>query len=154
ASSKDQASTASYVDDVMFSFFANQSNASHLENEDLEQIDADDLKEMDLKWQVAMLTMRVNRQEWGVIVLQGNSEFKVTCGDEKLEDNATPLLDRTLVVVTPPFDEVISLVDTSISKEAACIVLLPRSGVSLFTYTPYAQLVMSQRYEVNVIDGN
>ncbi|GJW37868.1 putative ribonuclease H-like domain-containing protein [Tanacetum coccineum] len=30
-----------------------------LDNEDLEQIDTDDLEEMDLKWQVAMLTMRV-----------------------------------------------------------------------------------------------
>ncbi|GJX76002.1 hypothetical protein Tco_0322813 [Tanacetum coccineum] len=49
ASSKDQASTASYADDVMFSFFANQSNAPQLDNEDLEQIDADDLEEMDLK---------------------------------------------------------------------------------------------------------
>ncbi|GJY16090.1 putative ribonuclease H-like domain-containing protein [Tanacetum coccineum] len=48
-------------DDVMFSFFANQSNASQLDNEDLEQIDANDLEEMDLKWQVAMLTMRVKR---------------------------------------------------------------------------------------------
>ncbi|GKA00516.1 hypothetical protein Tco_0673066 [Tanacetum coccineum] len=38
-SSKDQASTATYADDI----------------------DADDLEEMDLKWQVAMLTMRVNR---------------------------------------------------------------------------------------------
>ncbi|GJY60285.1 hypothetical protein Tco_0460942 [Tanacetum coccineum] len=55
--SKDQASTASYVDDVMFSFFSNQSNAPQLDYEDLEQIDADDLEEMDLKWQVAMLTM-------------------------------------------------------------------------------------------------
>ncbi|GJU33631.1 hypothetical protein Tco_1181985 [Tanacetum coccineum] len=35
-SSKDQASTASYVDDVMFSFFANQSNAPQLDNKDLE----------------------------------------------------------------------------------------------------------------------
>ncbi|GKA59258.1 ribonuclease H-like domain-containing protein [Tanacetum coccineum] len=61
ASSKDQASTASYDDDVMFSFFSNQSNAPQLDNEDLEQIDADDLKEIDLKWQVAMLTMRVKR---------------------------------------------------------------------------------------------
>ncbi|GJV76716.1 hypothetical protein Tco_1508300 [Tanacetum coccineum] len=43
ASSKDQASTSSYADDVMFSFFANQSNAPQLDNEDLEQIDADDL---------------------------------------------------------------------------------------------------------------
>nr|GFA52417.1 hypothetical protein [Tanacetum cinerariifolium] len=61
ASSKDQASTASYVDDVMFSFFYNQSNSPQLDNENLEQIDTDDLKEMDLKWQLAMLTMRVKR---------------------------------------------------------------------------------------------
>ncbi|GKC86026.1 hypothetical protein Tco_1141743, partial [Tanacetum coccineum] len=32
-----------------------------LDNKDLEQIDIDDLEEMDLKWQVAMLTMRVKR---------------------------------------------------------------------------------------------
>ncbi|GJV33047.1 ribonuclease H-like domain-containing protein [Tanacetum coccineum] len=61
ASSKDQASTASYTNDVIFSFFANRSNASQLDYKDLEQIDADDLEEMDLKWQVAMLTMRVKR---------------------------------------------------------------------------------------------
>ncbi|GJT55072.1 hypothetical protein Tco_0990126 [Tanacetum coccineum] len=60
-SSKDQASTASYDDDVMFSFFSNQSNAPQLDYEDFEQIDAGDLEEMDLKWQVAMLTMRVKR---------------------------------------------------------------------------------------------
>nr|GFC31047.1 ribonuclease H-like domain-containing protein [Tanacetum cinerariifolium] len=61
ASSKDQASAASYADDVMFSFFSNQSNASQLDNEDLEQIDTDDLEEIDLKWQVIMLTMRIKR---------------------------------------------------------------------------------------------
>ncbi|GKB50838.1 ribonuclease H-like domain-containing protein [Tanacetum coccineum] len=38
-----------------------KSNAPQLNYEDLEQIDTDDLEEMDLKWQVAMLTMRVNR---------------------------------------------------------------------------------------------
>nr|GEV96299.1 hypothetical protein [Tanacetum cinerariifolium] len=32
---------------------------SHADNKDLEQIDTDDLEEMDLKWQVAMITMRV-----------------------------------------------------------------------------------------------
>ncbi|GJR67084.1 putative ribonuclease H-like domain-containing protein [Tanacetum coccineum] len=36
ASSKDQASTASYANDVMFSFFVNQSNAPQLDYEDLE----------------------------------------------------------------------------------------------------------------------
>ncbi|GKG05666.1 ribonuclease H-like domain-containing protein [Tanacetum coccineum] len=59
--SQGQASSSTYADDVMFSFFANQSNSPQLDNEDLEQIDTDDLKEMDLKWQVAMLTMRVKR---------------------------------------------------------------------------------------------
>nr|GEW85863.1 hypothetical protein [Tanacetum cinerariifolium] len=61
ASSNDQASTVSYADNVMFSFFTNQSNAPQLDNEDLKQIDTDDLEEMDLKWQVTMLTMRVKR---------------------------------------------------------------------------------------------
>ncbi|GJT58295.1 putative ribonuclease H-like domain-containing protein [Tanacetum coccineum] len=61
ANSQGQASSLTYADDVMFSFFANQSNSPQLDNEDLEQIDTDDLEEMDLKWQVAMLTMRVKR---------------------------------------------------------------------------------------------
>ncbi|GJY89978.1 ribonuclease H-like domain-containing protein [Tanacetum coccineum] len=56
-----QASSSTYADDVMFSFFVNQSNSLQLDNEDLEKIDTDDLEEMDLKWQVAMLTMRVKR---------------------------------------------------------------------------------------------
>ncbi|GKG08057.1 hypothetical protein Tco_0333889, partial [Tanacetum coccineum] len=61
ASTNDQASpsTSTYADDVMFSFFATQSNSLQLDSEDLKQIDADDLEEMDIKWQVAMLTMRV-----------------------------------------------------------------------------------------------
>ncbi|GJX67768.1 ribonuclease H-like domain-containing protein [Tanacetum coccineum] len=61
ASLQGQVSSSTYADDVMFSFFANQSNSPQLDNEDLEQIDTDDLEEMDLKWQVAMLTMRVKR---------------------------------------------------------------------------------------------
>ncbi|GKF36022.1 ribonuclease H-like domain-containing protein [Tanacetum coccineum] len=60
-SSKRQASSLTYADDVIFSFFVNQSNSPQLDNEDLERINIDDLKEMDLKWQVAMLTMRVKR---------------------------------------------------------------------------------------------
>nr|GEY03947.1 retrovirus-related Pol polyprotein from transposon TNT 1-94 [Tanacetum cinerariifolium] len=55
ASFKDQASTASSADDVMFSFISNQSNAPQLDNKDLEEIDTNDLEEMDLKWQVECL---------------------------------------------------------------------------------------------------
>ncbi|GKE68954.1 ribonuclease H-like domain-containing protein, partial [Tanacetum coccineum] len=56
-----QASSSTYTDDLMFSFFANQLNSPQLDNKDLEQIDHDDLEEMDLKWQVPMLSMRVKR---------------------------------------------------------------------------------------------
>nr|GEU62119.1 putative ribonuclease H-like domain-containing protein [Tanacetum cinerariifolium] len=45
-------------DVVIHSFFASQSNSPQLDNDDLKQIDVDDLEEMDLKWQMAMLTMR------------------------------------------------------------------------------------------------
>ncbi|GKC01586.1 ribonuclease H-like domain-containing protein [Tanacetum coccineum] len=65
ANSKANASTLPNVDSlsdaVIYSFFASQSNSSQLDNEDLKQIDPDDLEEMDLKWQMAMLTMRARR---------------------------------------------------------------------------------------------
>nr|GEU75277.1 putative ribonuclease H-like domain-containing protein [Tanacetum cinerariifolium] len=51
----------SLSDAVIYSFFASQSNSPQLENEDLKQIDADYLKEIDLKWQMAMLIMRARR---------------------------------------------------------------------------------------------
>nr|GEX50435.1 hypothetical protein [Tanacetum cinerariifolium] len=48
---------------VIYSFFASQSNSPQLDNKDLKQIDADDLEEMDLKWQMAMLTIRARRRD-------------------------------------------------------------------------------------------
>nr|GEX41816.1 retrovirus-related Pol polyprotein from transposon TNT 1-94 [Tanacetum cinerariifolium] len=42
---------------VIYSFFASESNSPQLDNDDLKQINADDLEEMDLKWQMAMLTV-------------------------------------------------------------------------------------------------
>nr|GEU66937.1 ribonuclease H-like domain-containing protein [Tanacetum cinerariifolium] len=48
-------------DAVIFSFFASQSKNPQLDNKDLKQIDPNNLEEMDLKWQMAMLTMRARR---------------------------------------------------------------------------------------------
>nr|GEY48515.1 hypothetical protein [Tanacetum cinerariifolium] len=45
---------------VIYLFFASQSSSPHLDNDDLKQIDADHLEEMDLKWQMAMLTVECN----------------------------------------------------------------------------------------------
>nr|GEX28630.1 hypothetical protein [Tanacetum cinerariifolium] len=43
---------------VIYSFFASQCNSPQLHNDDLKQIDADDLEEMDLKWQMAMKLLK------------------------------------------------------------------------------------------------
>nr|GFC84418.1 ribonuclease H-like domain-containing protein [Tanacetum cinerariifolium] len=47
----------SFTNVVIYSFFASQSISPQLDNKDLKQIDVNDLEEMDLRWQMAMLTM-------------------------------------------------------------------------------------------------
>ncbi|GJW05112.1 hypothetical protein Tco_1563968 [Tanacetum coccineum] len=48
-------------DAVIYSFFASQPSIPQLDNEDLQQINPDDLEEIDLRWNIAMLTMRARR---------------------------------------------------------------------------------------------
>ncbi|GJW91427.1 ribonuclease H-like domain-containing protein [Tanacetum coccineum] len=48
-------------DDVICAFLASQPNSPQMSQEDLEQIDPDDLEEMDLQWEMAMLTIRARR---------------------------------------------------------------------------------------------
>ncbi|GJW63762.1 ribonuclease H-like domain-containing protein [Tanacetum coccineum] len=55
------ASTANLSDDIVYAFLASQPNGSQLVYEDLEQIHEDDIEEMDLKWQLALLSMRTRR---------------------------------------------------------------------------------------------
>nr|GEV23816.1 hypothetical protein [Tanacetum cinerariifolium] len=50
-----------FSDVFIYYFFASQPNYPQLDNEDLQQIHPDDLEEMDLKWQMAMLTIRARR---------------------------------------------------------------------------------------------
>ncbi|GJX75317.1 ribonuclease H-like domain-containing protein [Tanacetum coccineum] len=89
--SQGQASS-SYTNDLMFSFFANQSNSPQLDDEDLEQIDHDDLKEIDLKCQVAMLSMRVKRfyKKTGRKLI---FNCKEPVGFDKTKDNALIVQD-------------------------------------------------------------
>ncbi|GJW17731.1 hypothetical protein Tco_0025167 [Tanacetum coccineum] len=56
-----QVSTANLSDATVYAFLANQPNGSQLVHEDLEQIHEDDLEEMDLKSQLALLSMRTRR---------------------------------------------------------------------------------------------
>ncbi|GKA82037.1 hypothetical protein Tco_0788785 [Tanacetum coccineum] len=48
-------------DAVICSFFSSQPNSPQLAHEDLQQIHPNDIEEMDLRWQMVMLTMRARR---------------------------------------------------------------------------------------------
>ncbi|GKE47380.1 ribonuclease H-like domain-containing protein, partial [Tanacetum coccineum] len=50
-----------YEQTSSYSLLANQSSYPQLDHEDLEQLDEYDLEEMDLKWQVAMISMRMKK---------------------------------------------------------------------------------------------
>ncbi|GJV98376.1 ribonuclease H-like domain-containing protein [Tanacetum coccineum] len=53
--------SSSYTNELMYSFFTNQSSGPQLDHEDLEQLNEFDLEDMDLKWQVAMISMRLKK---------------------------------------------------------------------------------------------
>ncbi|KAL6555847.1 hypothetical protein OROHE_007121 [Orobanche hederae] len=53
--------TTALCEETAYAFIASQPNGSFLKHEDLEQIHEDDLEEMDLKWQLALLSMRARR---------------------------------------------------------------------------------------------
>ncbi|GJY92759.1 ribonuclease H-like domain-containing protein [Tanacetum coccineum] len=61
-SAADSSTTVENLSDAMiYSFFASQPSIPQLDNEDLQQINPDDLEEIDLRWNIAMLTMRARR---------------------------------------------------------------------------------------------
>ncbi|GKB08748.1 hypothetical protein Tco_0837060 [Tanacetum coccineum] len=51
------------IEDVLLSFVADTEPEQQLAYEDFEQIEKMDLEEMDLKWQMAMLSVRVHKFE-------------------------------------------------------------------------------------------
>ncbi|GJZ08183.1 hypothetical protein Tco_0542466, partial [Tanacetum coccineum] len=53
--------SSSYTNELKYSFFATQSSGPQLDHEDLKQINEFDLEEMDLKWQVAMISIRLKK---------------------------------------------------------------------------------------------
>ncbi|GJX87749.1 ribonuclease H-like domain-containing protein [Tanacetum coccineum] len=77
-------STANLSDDTIYAFLASQPNGSQLVYEDLEQIHEDDLEEIDLKWQLALLSIRTRKvfQKTGRKITINGSD---TAGYEKLK---------------------------------------------------------------------
>ncbi|GKF71225.1 hypothetical protein Tco_0207339, partial [Tanacetum coccineum] len=69
-----QVSTANLSDATIYAFLANQPNGSQLIHEDLKQIHEDDLEEMDLKWQLALLSMSTRSSRRTVNVEETSSK--------------------------------------------------------------------------------
>ncbi|GKC85281.1 hypothetical protein Tco_1140998 [Tanacetum coccineum] len=69
-------------DVVIYAFFASQPNSPQLVHKDLQQIHPYDMEEMDLRWQMAMLTMRVRSPKWSATtatigyILLGSAELQ------------------------------------------------------------------------------
>nr|GFB31007.1 ribonuclease H-like domain-containing protein [Tanacetum cinerariifolium] len=52
---------ASISQDTAYAHIASQSSSSQIKFEDINQIDEDDMKEMDIKWTMALLSMRADK---------------------------------------------------------------------------------------------
>nr|GEW57033.1 hypothetical protein [Tanacetum cinerariifolium] len=61
---------ASLSHDTICAYIATQSNGSQIKYEDITQIDEDDIEEMDIKWNMALLSMEADRF-WKKITIQG-----------------------------------------------------------------------------------
>ncbi|KAJ9565362.1 hypothetical protein OSB04_001328 [Centaurea solstitialis] len=77
-SNKNSCASQESTDDTVLEAFLASHVKSSLINDDLEQINADDLEEMDIKWQMAMLTLRMKR----FIRRTGRNNFDVKRGDK------------------------------------------------------------------------
>ncbi|GKC72047.1 hypothetical protein Tco_1117930 [Tanacetum coccineum] len=90
-------------DAVIYAFFASQPNSPQLDNKDLQQIHPDDLEEMDLRWQMDMLTMRARR-----FLKKTGRKFSVnsneTIGFDKNRENTR----RVVLVETTTYNALIS----------------------------------------------
>nr|GFC02168.1 hypothetical protein [Tanacetum cinerariifolium] len=57
----DNVNVATISQDTTNAFIASQSNGSQIKFEDINQIDEDDMEEMDIKWNMALLSMRADK---------------------------------------------------------------------------------------------
>ncbi|GJY13167.1 hypothetical protein Tco_0382476 [Tanacetum coccineum] len=89
-------------DVVICAFFASQPNNPQLDNEDLQQIHPDDLKEMDLRWQMAMLTMRAKR------FLKNTGRKLIVNGNETIRFDKSKNTRRVVPVETTTSNALVS----------------------------------------------
>ncbi|GJV40193.1 putative ribonuclease H-like domain-containing protein [Tanacetum coccineum] len=85
--------SSSYTNELIYSFFSNQSSGLQLDHEDLEHVDEFDLEKMNLKWQVAMISMRLKKSKGNQESRRrdaGNTEYKAKDNERRPEKKEEP----------------------------------------------------------------
>ncbi|GJX57109.1 retrovirus-related pol polyprotein from transposon TNT 1-94 [Tanacetum coccineum] len=107
-------STASFSNAIVYAFLSTQPKGSQLVHEDLEQLHDDDLEEMDLKWNMALLSMRARKfyQRTGrKIIIDGSN---TTGYDKSKSDMAQEEIQANMALMAFSDSEVTN--DKSCSK--------------------------------------
>ncbi|GKD69348.1 hypothetical protein Tco_1323438 [Tanacetum coccineum] len=100
-----QVSSTNLSDDTVYVFLACQPNGSQLVYEDLEQIHEDDIEEMDLKWQLALLSMRTKRGPRNQDSKNRNQDSsRRTINVEEISSKAMVAIDGAGLFSPPKFD--------------------------------------------------
>ncbi|GJR12320.1 hypothetical protein Tco_0794972 [Tanacetum coccineum] len=110
------------------------------EIKDLEQIDADDLEEMDLKWQVTMLTMRVKRRVY----------FARECRAPRNQGNGNGDVSRRIIPVETPANALV--VQDGIGYQIGLESLEARIVVHEKNEAVYEEDISFLKYDVQVKD--
>nr|GEX73437.1 putative ribonuclease H-like domain-containing protein [Tanacetum cinerariifolium] len=112
--------TVNLSDATVYAFLANQPNGSQLVHEHLEQIHKDDLEEMDLKWQLALLSMRARRNFAPTAVLTKSGIVPISTARQSSSRAAAPGKSMT---------RAIGKQGTNAIKSSACWVWRPKIKV-------------------------
>nr|GEW77201.1 reverse transcriptase [Tanacetum cinerariifolium] len=137
-----QVSTTNLSDATVYAFLANQPNGPELMHEDLEQIYEDDLEEIDLKWQLALLSMRAKRivnvedtSSKAMVVIDGAGfDWSYMANDEAptsmafMDFSDSEMCDKKNSVLFTDTECVFMSLDSKLADESHVLLKVPRKN--------------------------
>nr|GEU60449.1 hypothetical protein [Tanacetum cinerariifolium] len=88
------ASVATISQDTASAYIASQSNGSQIKFEDINQIDEDDMEEINIKWSMALLSMRADKfwnRTGKKISIQGSDQLAAATYSASVDEVATTI---------------------------------------------------------------
>nr|GEV64737.1 hypothetical protein [Tanacetum cinerariifolium] len=154
-------------DDVICSFFASQPSSPQLVHKELKQIHPDDIEEMDLRWKMAMLTMRSKRflKRMGrKLTVNGNKtlvlikDIKVLKAEIQMKEIVITELRKKLEIAQKEKDGIQLTVDKfENASKGNFMPLTPDlsfTGLDKFVIKPIAENIKSREEEPKAVRKN